>query len=59
MESNKLSKLSMQEGMLKGGFSTLTVVQMTKLKGGSGETNSCTVTNTNCPTCTTNRWFCS
>ncbi len=39
MESNKLSKVSMHDGVLKGGFSTLTVLQMNKLKGGSS--NSC------------------
>lgn len=40
---NKLARLSSENGILQGGFTTLTITQMTKLKGGSGDsgTNYC------------------
>ena len=53
---NKLARLSSENGILKGGFTTLTITQMTKLKGGSGDSgvNYCT---NNC-TCKNNRIIC-
>ena len=36
---NKLEKLSSENGVLKGGFASLTTIQLSKLKGGSGDTN--------------------
>jgi len=42
---NKLTKLSKEEGLLKGGFATLSVSQISKLKGGGSGDNG---TNTNC-----------
>lgn len=41
---NKLSKLSNEEGILHGGFATLTTSQLIKLKGGgsgSGSVDNC------------------
>ncbi|GEM_PF-3157709 len=48
--SNKLTKLSQEDGILKGGFASLTMSQICKIKGGgSGDGNSnCTCYGDNC-----------
>ncbi|MBB3188341.1 hypothetical protein [Microbacter margulisiae] len=38
--TNKLTKLSEENGIFKGGFASLTTEQLSKLKGGSGVTNN-------------------
>lgn len=35
MKKNKISKLKMENGVLKGGFSFLTTSQISKIKGGT------------------------
>lgn len=36
MKTNKLTYLNTNNGIFKGGFSSLTSIQLNKLKGGSG-----------------------
>ncbi len=58
--SNKLTRLSKEEGILKGGFAALTVSQISKLKGGgsSGSTgNNCLCYGDNCK-CQGNNCYC-
>lgn len=51
---NKLEKLSSKTGVLKGGFNTLTISQMSKLKGGVSGSGS----NIVCYGCSVNILLC-
>lgn len=53
--TNKLSKLRSENGVFKGGFTSLSLNQLDKLRGGSG-TNyvQCSCNNNNC-SCTVTR----
>jgi len=53
--TNKLSKLRSENGVFKGGFTSLSLNQLDKLRGGSG-TNyvQCSCNNNNCK-CTVTR----
>ncbi len=55
---NKLARLSSENGILKGGFTTLTITQMTKLKGGSGDDGKSNYCTNNCA-CQNNKIICA
>ena len=57
---SKLTKLSDEKGVLKGGFTTLSEHQMAKLKGGSGSSggNNCQCNGSNNCQCQSNNCSC-